>query len=38
MTEKNIQDAYAIARQRYAENGVDTDHVLDQLDQVPMAA
>lgn len=37
VTEKKIQDAYAIARQRYAENGVDTDHVLDQLDQVPIS-
>ena len=37
VTEKKIQDAYAIARQRYAETGVDTDHVLDQLDQVPIS-
>ncbi len=34
---KKIEDAYAVARERYGECGVDTDKVLRQLDEVPIS-
>ena len=37
MTDKKIKDAYAIARERYAEQGVDTDQVLRKLDEIPIS-
>lgn len=37
MNETKIKDAYGIARERYAENGVDTEQVLRELDDVPIS-
>jgi len=37
VTDKKIKDAYAIARERYAEQGVDTDQVLRKLDEIPIS-
>lgn len=37
VNETKIQEAYAIAQQRYAETGVDTEQVLEQLDRVPIS-
>ncbi|HLY40760.1 MAG TPA: L-rhamnose isomerase [Terracidiphilus sp.] len=37
MTDKKIKDAYTIARERFAEYGIDTDQVLRQLDEVPVS-
>lgn len=37
VTERKIKDAYAFARERFAELGVDTDHALRQLDDVPIS-
>jgi L-rhamnose isomerase len=36
-TDKQIQDAYAMARERYAMLGVNTDHALDTLAQIPIS-
>ena len=35
--ESKIEEAYAFARERYAENGVDTEQVLGKLDAVPIS-
>jgi len=37
VTGTKIEEAYAFARERYAENGVDTERVLGQLDAVPIS-
>ncbi len=37
MTENKIQDAYGLARERFAEQGVDTDAALAMLDVVPIS-
>ena len=37
VTETKIEEAYALARERYADNGVDTERVLGQLDAVPIS-
>jgi L-rhamnose isomerase len=37
LNETNIQTAYALARDRFVEYGVDTDLVLAQLDQIPIS-
>jgi len=37
VTESKIEEAYDIACERYAENGVDTGEVLRQLDKVPIS-
>ena len=37
MTEKKIQDAYGLARERFAEQGVDTDTVLARLNLIPIS-
>ncbi len=37
MIEKPIQDAYQLARQRFADQGLDTDAVLAQLDAIPIS-
>ncbi len=37
VTETKIKDAYASARERFAEAGIDTDQVLRQLDEVPIS-
>lgn len=37
VNETKIKDAYGIARERYAENGVDTEQVLRELDDVPIS-
>jgi L-rhamnose isomerase len=34
---KKIEDAYALARERFAEHGVDTDQVLRRVDEVPIS-
>ncbi|MDH7484752.1 MAG: L-rhamnose isomerase [Anaerolineae bacterium] len=36
-TEKHIRDAYALARERYAALGVDTDKALETLAQIPIS-
>jgi L-rhamnose isomerase len=36
-TDKQIQDAYAMAKERYAMLGVDTDQALDTLAQIPIS-
>ena len=36
-TEQQIQDAYQIAKARYAELGIDTESVLKALDQIPIS-
>jgi len=36
-TDKQIQDAYAMAKERYAMLGVNTDHALDTLAQIPIS-
>jgi len=36
-TDKQIQDAYAMAKERYAMLGVDTDQALDTLAQIPVS-
>jgi len=37
VTESKIEEAYDLARERYAENGVDTGEVMRQLDRVPIS-
>jgi L-rhamnose isomerase len=37
MINEKIQDGYALARERYAEHGVETDKVLRQLDEIPIS-
>src|SRR6516164_8625733 len=37
MIEQKIEDAYALARERYAEHGVDTEKVLRQLHEIPIS-
>ena len=37
MIEQKIEDAYALARERYAEHGVDTENVLRQLHEIPIS-
>lgn len=37
MTDKKIQDAYGLAKERYAKQGVDVDGVLGALDSVPIS-
>ena len=37
MIEEKIQQAYELARERFAENGVDTDLALRQLNNVPIS-
>jgi L-rhamnose isomerase len=37
LTETKIEKAYALARERYAECGIDTERVLGQLDAVPIS-
>ena len=37
MTDKKIQDAYELAKERYAQQGVDADAVLETLDTVPIS-
>lgn len=37
LTEKRVEDAYALARERFAEYCTDTDQVLNQLDRVPIS-
>ena len=37
MIEKKIKETYAFARERFAEFGIDTDHVLRELDEVPIS-
>ena len=37
LTENKVAEAYAIARERFAEYGVDTDSVLKQLNSVPIS-
>src|SRR5690348_7400607 len=37
MKNKRLEDAYAYARERYGEYGVDTDVVLRRLDEVPIS-
>ena len=37
VTETKIEEAYSLARERYAENGVDTEQVLGRLDGVPIS-
>ena len=37
VNETKIKDAYGIARERYAESGVDTEQVLRELDDVPIS-
>lgn len=37
MNAQRIQDVYGLAKQRYAEQGVDADSVLDTLDSVPIS-
>lgn len=37
MTDKRIQDAYGLAKEQYAEQGVDADGVLNALDAVPIS-
>jgi L-rhamnose isomerase len=37
VTDSKIEQAYAFARERFAEHGVDTDRVLYQLDEVPIS-
>lgn len=36
-TDKQIQDAYAMAKERYAMLGVDTDQVLEHLVRIPVS-
>src|SRR3569833_2711395 len=37
VVETNIEEAYALARERYAQEGVDTEQVLSRLDAVPIS-
>jgi len=37
VTDKKIEDTYAFARERFAEFGVETEKVLEQLDQIPIS-
>jgi len=37
VTQKKIEEAYAFAQERYAEYGIDTGRVLEQLDEVPIS-
>src|SRR3569833_1542440 len=37
VTESKTEEAYALARERYAEHGVDTDQTLERLDTVPIS-
>jgi len=37
VTQKKIEEAYAFAQERYAEYGIDTGRVLEQLDGVPIS-
>ena len=37
LTKTKMEEAYAFARERYAEHGVDTDEILGTLDLVPIS-